>query len=113
VKRLVEFGLEQGGSILVEVDEPAADGPVMRGGGLGRPALVEQAGITFEDATSAVTPAARSLIRRLRDGEDSPDEVSIEFGVQLSAHTGAFIASVAAEANFTVTMCWRRLAAEG
>jgi len=28
--------------------------------------------------------------------------------VQLSAQTGAFIASVAAEANFTVSMTWRR-----
>jgi len=32
--------------------------------------------------------------------------------VQLSAQTGAFIASVAAEANFKVSMTWRREAAE-
>jgi hypothetical protein len=31
--------------------------------------------------------------------------------VQLSAQTGAFIASVAAQANFTVSMTWRRDAA--
>ena len=69
MKRLVEFGLEQGGSILVEVDEPAADGPVMRGGGRGRPALVEQAGITdFQDATSAVTEPSDQAARGGRDG---------------------------------------------
>lgn len=109
MKRLVEFPLDQGGSVLVEVDEPPA-GPAVRGGlGRDRSTLVEKADQTFEDATAAVTPAARSLIARLRSVDNPPDEVRIEFGVQLSAQTGAFIASVAAEANFTVSMTWRRL----
>ena len=108
VKRVVEFPLEQGGSVFVEIDEASA-GPVTRGLGTDRSALVEKADRTFEDATSAtVTPAARSLIARLRSIDDPPDEVGLVFGVQLSAQTGAFIASVAAEANFTVSMTWRR-----
>ncbi len=107
VKRLVEFPLELGGSVLVEVDEPPG-GPVMRGIGKDRSALVEKADETFEDATAAVMPAARSLIARLQSIDDPPDEVGIEFGVQLSAQTGAFIASVAAQANFKVSMTWRR-----
>ena len=108
MKRLVEFPLDQGGSIVVEVDEPPA-GAVTRGlGGRDRSSLVEEADKTFEAATAAVTPAARSLITRIRSIEDPPDEVGIVFGVQLSAQTGAFIASVAAEANFTVSMTWRR-----
>jgi Trypsin-co-occurring domain 1 len=107
MKRLVEFSLDDGGSVLVEVDEPPA-GPVMRGIGNDRSALVEKADKTFENATAAVVPAARSLVARLRSVGDPPDEVVIEFGVQLSAQSGAFIASVAAEANFTVSMTWRR-----
>jgi hypothetical protein len=106
MKRLVEFPLDQGGSVLVEVDEPSA-GPVTRGIGRDRVGLVEEADKTFEDATAAVTPAARSLIARLRSIDNPPDEVGIVFGVQLSAQTGAFIASVAAQANFTVSMTWR------
>jgi hypothetical protein len=106
MKRLVEFPLDQGGSVLVEVEDPA-ESPVMRGLGKDRAALVEEADKTFEDATAAVTPAARSLIARLRSIEDAPDEVGIVFGAQ----TGAFIASVAAQANFTVSMTWRRKAA--
>lgn len=112
MKRLVEFPLDQGGSVLVEVDEPSA-GPVTRGMGKDRSALVEEADKTFEDATAAVTPAARSLIARLRSIDNPPDEVGIVFGVQLSAQTGAFIASVAAQANFTVSMTWRRSSATG
>ena len=95
MKRLVEFPLDEGGSVLVEVDEPPP-GPVMRGLGKDQSTVVEKADKTFEDATAAVTPAARSLIARLRSIDDPPDEVGIEFGVQLSAQTGAFIASVAA-----------------
>src|SRR5262245_17208128 len=92
---------------LVGVDEPPA-APTMRGLGKDRCSLVEKGDKTFEDATAAVTPAARSLIARLRSIDNPPDEVGIQFGVQLSAQTGAFIASVAAEANFTVSMTWRR-----
>jgi len=106
VKRLVEFPLEQGGSVLVEIDE-AANGPVMRGLAKDRSTVAEQTGKTFEQATAAVVPAARSLIGRLRDVDDPADEISIEFGVQLSAQTGAFIASAAVGANFKVSMTWR------
>ena len=59
VKRLVEFPLEQGGSVLVEVDEPPA-GPVMRGLGRDHPTLAERTDKTFEEATAAVTPATAS-----------------------------------------------------
>jgi Trypsin-co-occurring domain 1 len=107
VKRLVEFPLEQGGSVLIEIEEPPAS-PVTRGLGKDHRALVEQADKTFEDATATITPAARSLIARLRAIDDPPDEVRIDFGVELSAQTGAFIASVAGRANFAVSMIWRR-----
>lgn len=63
MKRLVEFSLDEGGSVLVEVDEPSA-GSVVRGSGSGRSTLVEKADKTFEDAIAAVMPAARSLTSR-------------------------------------------------
>lgn len=112
MKRLVEFSLDQGGSVLVEVDD-AQPGPVMRGIGKDQPTLVEKADEVFEDAAAGVTPAARSLIARLRSVDDSPDEAGIKSGVQLSGQTGVFIASVAAETNFKVPMTWRRSADGG
>ena len=112
MKRLVEFPLDQGGGVLIEVDESPA-GPVTRGLGKDPSSLVEEANKTFEDATAAVTPAARSLIARLRSIDDALDEVNIQFGLQLSAQTGAFIASVAGQANFTVSLTWRRGTAGG
>jgi hypothetical protein len=106
VTRLVEFPLQDGGSVLVQVDEAAA-GPVTRGLG-DRRTVTEQARHTFEDAISRVQPAAQSLISRLRALADAPDEVGLEFGVELSAEAGAFIASASSTANFRVTLTWRR-----
>jgi hypothetical protein len=100
------FPLDQGGSVVVEVNEVPAE-PMTRGLGKDRFTLVEEADTTFEDATATVTPAARRLIARLLSIDDPPDEVGIEFRVQLGAQAGALIASVAAEANFKVSMTWR------
>lgn len=104
--RLVEFPLQDGGSVLVQVDE-AAPGPVTRGLG-DRAVLTEQAGHTFEEAIGRVQPAAQSLISRLRALADAPDEVGLEFGLELSAEAGAFIASASSTANFRVMLTWRR-----
>jgi hypothetical protein len=104
--RLVEFPLRDGGSVLVQVDDVAA-GPVTRGL-RDRSVVSEQAQHTFEDAIGRVQPAAQSLVSRLRALADAPDEVGLEFGLELSAEAGAFIASASSTANFKVTLTWRR-----
>lgn len=106
LSRLVEFPLQDGGGILVQVNE-AAGGPVTRGLG-DRRLAAEQAQQTFEQAIARVQPAAQALISRLRALADSPDEVGVEFGLELSAEAGAFIAAASSTANFKVTLSWRR-----
>ena len=103
--QLVEFPLEDGGSVLVEVD--AAVGPVTRGLG-DRHEVAEQAQQTFEQAVARVQPAAQALISRLRSLADAPEEIGVEFGLELSAEAGAFIAAASSTANFKVTLTWRR-----
>jgi hypothetical protein len=105
MKRLVEFPLEQGGSVLVQVDD-MRDGPVTRGVRQEK-SVAERTSKTFEEATESISPAAQTLINRLFGLQDPPDEINLEFGVQLSAEAGAFIATVAAEANFKVAMSWK------
>jgi hypothetical protein len=104
--QLVEFPLEGGGSILVEVSAGIA-GPVTRGLG-DRHGITEQAQQTFEQAVARVQPAAQALIRRLRSLADAPEEIGVEFGLELSAEAGAFIAAASSTANFKVTLTWRR-----
>jgi len=110
--KLVEFPIEGGGTVLVEVADTAGDGPVTRGLRPGQAAgrIAEESHHSFEGAVERVQPAAQVLIRRLRAMGDTPDEISIEFGMDLHAEAGAFIAAASAGANFKVTLMWRRSA---
>jgi hypothetical protein len=102
--QLVEFPLAAGGSVLVEVPELAA-GPVTRG--LKGAEITERARQTFEEAVGRIQPAVQGVIAQLRSLTETPDEVHIEFGFDLHAEAGAFIAAVSSTANFTVALTWR------
>ena len=106
MKRLVEFPLEDGTTILVESDEPESKGPVVRGVGVRD--VAEKAEQTFETALSRIKPAAAAVIAKLRDLSDPPEQVAIEFGIKLGAKAGAFITSADAEATFKITLTWKR-----
>jgi hypothetical protein len=106
MRRLVEFPLEEGGSVLVEVDDAATAGSVTRG--LRDQRVTETAQQSFEQAVSHVQPATNALLARLRGMADAPDEVVVAFGLQLSAEAGAFIASASTSATFNVSLTWRR-----
>jgi hypothetical protein len=105
--QLVEFGLNDGGTIFVEMHEAArVSGPVtrdLRGG-----QVTERARQTFEDAIQRVEPAAQAIITQVRGMAQAPDEVQVEFGLDLHAEAGAFIAAASATANFRIAMTWRR-----
>ena len=103
--QLVEFPLASGGSVLVQVPEHPA-GPVTRG--LKGADVTERAQQTFEEAVSRVRPAVEGVITQLRSLTEAPDEVHVEFGLDLHAEAGAFIAAVSTTANFTVALTWRR-----
>jgi hypothetical protein len=106
MKRLIEFPLEDGTTILVETDAPEEPGPVpaMRGG----PATPERARQTFEAALDKIRPAAQAIIQKLRALHDPPDEIEVEFGLKLNAQAGAFVAAAGTEANYKVTLTWKR-----
>jgi hypothetical protein len=105
VKRLIEFPLDDGSSILVEVDEPETEGTVRAA----RPGEVaETARQTFEGALEKIKPAAIAIISKLRDVSDPPDQIGVEFGIKLNANAGAVIASAGVEANYKVTLSWNR-----
>jgi hypothetical protein len=103
MKRLIEFPLQDGGSMVVEVDEPAPEGVVKAA----RPGEVAaRAKETLEDALDKIKPAAQAVVTRLRELHDAPDEIGVEFGIKLSAEAGAFVASAGVEANYKVTLKW-------
>lgn len=80
--------------------------PVTRGLG-GGVDVVERANVSFEEAVGRVQPAVEGVVARLRALPEAPDEVHVEFGLNLHAEAGAFIASASTTANFTVALTWR------
>ena len=105
MKKLVEFPLEDGTSVLVEIDEPDVEG-VVRAARPGE--IAERATQTFEAAVEKIRPAAVAILKQVRDVSDPPDQVVVEFGVKLNAAAGAVLASVGAEANYKLTLTWKR-----
>jgi Trypsin-co-occurring domain 1 len=104
MKRLIEYPLEAGGSILVEVDEPEEEG-VVRAARPGE--IAARASQTFEDALDVIKPAISSIISKLQV-LSAPGQIGVEFGIKLGAKAGAFFTSADAEANFKITLTWKR-----
>lgn len=107
VRQLVEFPLQGGGSVLVQVDD-GAPGDVTRGWGDRDNRVVEQAQQSFEQAVARVQPAIQGLLGQLRSVAEAPEQIEVEFGLQLSAEVGAFVAGASTTGNFKVSMTWRR-----
>lgn len=112
--RLVQFPLESGGVAVVQVAdgiddvgdlEVAGDRPVTRGMRDG--AVAERAQQTFEQAVDRVQPATEALISRFRTMTRPPDEISVSFGLAVTAEAGAVITAAGASANFSISMTWR------
>jgi len=116
LRRLVEFHLDDESSetVVVEVDEPVEEGTGEEKAAFGswRKKPV-QASETLDQALDRVTPAAQALLLKLRGLVEPPDEMTVAFGIKLTATAGAVLASAGVEANYTVTMMWKREGAAG
>lgn len=104
MERLVEYPLESGGSILIDVAETK---PVSGTTRAKREGVTEKASITFEEALDKIKPTAAAIIGKFRDLSDKPDEVSVEFGLKLTTNANVIITSGGLEANFNVTLTWK------
>jgi hypothetical protein len=104
MKRLVVFPSKYGDTV-VEIDEPE---PV---GGEERAArwdgVIEKVDQEFDMALKRIQPAVRLITESLNDF-NNPDEITVEFGIKMSAKAGAVIASADAEANFTIKISWKK-----
>jgi hypothetical protein len=106
VKRLVEFLLEDGSTILVEVDQPEQKS------GVGRISredeMMLKAQQTFEKALERVKPIAGTIINKLRSLNEPADEIEVKFGIKMSAEAGAIIAAASVEGNYEITLKWKQ-----
>jgi hypothetical protein len=97
---LVAVPLEAGGVIVVEMDHDQSG--VVKAGRPGQ--IVAQATQTLEAALESVTPAAQSILAKLRQVQ--PHDITVEFGLKLTAEAGAVITKTAGECNLKVTLHW-------
>jgi Trypsin-co-occurring domain 1 len=99
---LVAVPLENGGVIVVEMDHAQAG--VVKAGRPGQ--IVGKAAQTLEAALESVTPAVQSVLASLRQA--GPREITVEFGLTLTAEAGVVIAKAASGCHLTVTLRWKR-----
>jgi len=100
--RLARFALDDGGSVIVEVDSGPA---VARASRTER--VIQQARLSFDQALGEVRAAADAALAQLRGLAQRPSEVEIVFGVQLDAEAGAVIAKTAVQGHLQVTIRWQ------
>ena len=101
----VAFPLEGGGQVLVRVDsvDPYA-GVVTRG--VRAEETIAQAGQTFESALGTIRDVADAVLRQLAELAAPPQEVRVEFDLELTAKAAAVVASATATAQLHVALAW-------
>jgi Trypsin-co-occurring domain 1 len=114
---LVESTEADGGTLLIEVDY----GPRSKLGWSDdhRAVKAERVAGTakglFDSGVGAIGEAARSVTRQLKALSDDvrPNEMTVEFGVQLDAELGAIVVKGSGGAHLTVSLTWRQDATGG
>lgn len=117
MKRLIEFDTPDG-PIWAEVDEPddaliptgssSSGGATMRDSDEIATQALNKANFTFNDAIGKVKPIAEGFIHMISGLTEPPSEMTVEFSLKLSAKAGVIVTSASLDANYTVTLTWKR-----
>ncbi|MGB8022029.1 MAG: CU044_2847 family protein [Candidatus Nanopelagicales bacterium] len=104
--QLVEFPLHDGGHVVVGIEQVEGEwsGVVTRGGGLEE--RMHEAVCTFEEALEPIRVVGQGVLNRLAALDRPPEEVRVEFGLELSAKAGAIV-SASGAATMKVVLTWR------
>ena len=62
----------------------------------------------FEDAVNVIKTVGDSIVKKVKEIKDSPDEVSVELGVKFTAETGVVIAKASSEGSLKLTLNWKK-----
>jgi hypothetical protein len=107
MRHYLAFPLASGSDVVVvEVDE-LAEAVGHEPASLSE-AMAQTAGKAFEAALARVKPIAAAVIASMNDISEAVSEVNVEFGLKLNAETGVVITSGGVEANFKVSLKWKR-----
>jgi hypothetical protein len=101
----LEYQLDDGTTILVEIEEPKTSG-VTKASRDTVGNVIQSVNQKFEDAFAGIKKSALALRQQLE--EMRADEVEVTFGLKATGDLGNFaVGKVGAEANYTVTLKWK------
>jgi hypothetical protein len=116
---LVQVPLDGGGTLLVRLPDDAGGvnavlpGPVTRSGPVRAGRLQErvedvvaEASVTLRDALEPLTQMSRQVLEQL--AESQPDEITVDFGIELTAEAGAVLTKAGVGCHFAVSLKWKR-----
>jgi hypothetical protein len=104
MRRLVEFTMPGGGTLLAETEETTGPGPQPAGVG---DRAIGQASMGLDKAISKIRPLAELLVSELQAITQRPDQFAVEFGVKFNATAGIIVANTAVEGNCKITLSWK------
>lgn len=96
--------------MLVQVPDERPAGPVMRG--RAAEGTIDRADQTFEMALSSIRTVANGVVLQLKDIAVRPQQVTVEFGIELTGKMGAMLVAASASAQLKVSMTWQPEEAE-
>ncbi|MDS1269371.1 CU044_2847 family protein [Lipingzhangella sp. LS1_29] len=99
---IIEFGTEQGDTILVECS--TSNSTIMDASGRD---VMRYAEHNFERVLGKVRQVASGVAAELSDPEFRPAEVKVELGVKINAEAAVYIARASGEGSIKVTLTWR------
>jgi hypothetical protein len=103
---VVEFPVDGGGGVLVQVTQGVPGGVVTRG--LGAAQTVERVEQTFGKALGTIQSVANGVLEQLSGMAHRPDEVHLEFGLEFTAGAGtAMLVAANGGAHLQVEMTWK------
>ncbi|MGW2215198.1 CU044_2847 family protein [Nonomuraea sp. NPDC001684] len=105
MRYFLEVPLDDGGTVLVEVNERPGDEPLPAGR---TRAAVERMPEALGAGLQRVQTFATDVLRRMRSCPEPPDVVAVEFGMKLTAKAGVVVAESTGEAHLKVTVEWRK-----
>lgn len=94
------------GTISVELINPSQKSTTYRGGA-GSPKITK-AVKSFDKALDSVKTIATKAKNTFKDIADSPDEISLEMGIKITAEAGAVLAAVGGEVHFVIGIKWNK-----
>lgn len=101
MKNIVEFTLENGDSVLIEVDQSNDRIGITN-------SITEKANKTFDSALNTVKPIANTIMDKILELKQPVSEVEVRFGIKMTAGLGAIVASGSAEINYEITLKWKK-----